>query len=295
MVRGKIIIMNVVSRVLIKSFVTNIFLSIIKIIMGMLGHSHAMIADGFNSLSDLSTDIIAIMGNIMSGKKADKSHPYGYGQIEYLTNIIIGLVIIIMGILLIVNAFSFRYHVTEDIIMYVCIITIVVKILIANYLIENGRILKNSIIISSGYESLMNVLSSFLVLISIVFSKLVGYSEIFKYSDLIGTILVSLIIIYTGMNIFLDNTSCILGKMEDDNEYINKIKKIILADKRVKKIDKLNVIKYGSYYQVELTVIVSNKLKLTDSYKIQRDLRRRLIGKRNKIHYLEIVVNPEGE
>lgn len=285
--------MNAVSNVLVKSFVTNIFLSIVKILMGILGHSHAMVADGFNSLSDLSTDIIAIMGSILSKKNSDKSHPYGYGKIEYLTNIIIGVMIIFMGVLLIINAFNFKYSPSEDIIMYVCIITIVIRVWIANYLIDNGRILDNSIIISSGYESLMNVLSSFLVLITIVLSKLAGYNELFKYSDFIGTILVSVIIIYTGFNIFKENTSCILGKNEDDTDYINKIKKVILADKRVKKIDKLNVIKYGSYYQVNLTVIVSNKIKLTDSYKIQKDLRRKLIGKRYKIHYLEIVVNPE--
>lgn len=285
--------MNAVSNVLIKSFITNIFLSIVKIIMGLLGHSHAMIADGFNSLSDLSTDIIAIMGNILSRKDSNKSHPYGYGKVEYLTNIIIGVMIIIMGLILIINAFSFKYSKVEDIIMYFCIITIVIKVWIANYLIDNGKLLNNSIIISSGYESLMNVLSSFLVLVTIVLSKFTRYSEIFKYSDFVGTILVSVIIIYAGFNILKENTSCILGKNEDDTEYIKRIKKIILSDKRVKKIDKLNVIKYGSYYQVELTVIVSNKLKLIDSYKIQKDLRRKLIGKRHRIHYLEIVVNPE--
>ena len=75
-------------------------------------------------------------------------------------------------------------------------------------------------------------------------------------------------------------------------EYVDKITKIILKDDRIKKIDKLNIIKYGSYYQVELVVLVSDKLKLTDSYKIQKDLRRRLIGKRNRIHHLQIVVNP---
>ncbi len=285
--------MSTVSSVLVKSFITNIFLSILKIMMGVLGHSHAMVADGFNSLSDLSTDIIAIMGNILSKKNSDKSHPYGYGKIEYLTNIIIGIMIIIMGVLLIINAFNFKYSPSEDIIMYICIITIVIKVWIANYLIDNGKILNNSIVISSGYESLVNVLSSFLVLMTIVLSKLTGYGEVFKYSDFIGTILVSLIIIYAGFNIFRENTSCILGKSEDDKEYIEKLRKIVLTDKRVKKIDKLNVIKYGSYYQVELTVLVSNKLKITDSYKIQKDLRRRLIGKRHRIHYLEIVVNPE--
>ena len=284
--------MNSASIVLVKSFITNIFLSIIKIFLGAIGHSHTMIADGFNSLSDLSTDIIAIMGNIFSSKKSDKTHPYGYGKIEYLTNIIIGIMIIIMGILLIINSFNFNYKIPADIIMYVSIITIVVKVLISNYLIEKGKLLNNSIITSSGYESLMNVLSSFIVLVSIVFAKILENSTFYMYSDFIGTILVSLIIIYTGINIFIDNTSCILGKSEDNDEYIEKLRNIILKDKRVKKIDKLNVIKYGSYYQVELTVLVSNKLKLTDSYKIQKDLRRRLIGKRNRIHYIEIIVNP---
>ena len=288
--------MNIASRVLIKSFITNIFLSIVKIFLGTIGHSHAMIADGFNSLSDLSTDIIAIMGNVLSRKKSDKTHPYGYGQMEYLTNIIIGIMIIIMGSLLIINSFNFNYILPDNIIMYVCVITIVVKVLISNYLIDRGRALDNSIVISSGYESLMNVLSSFIVLISIVFSKVLGNTKVYMYSDFIGTILVSIIIIYTGFSIFIQNTSCILGKSEDDNKYIERVKKIILRDKRIKKIDKLNVIKYGSYYQVGLTVLVSNKLKLTDSYKIQKDLRKRLIGRKNKIRYIEIVVNPmEGE
>ena len=142
--------MNAVSNVLVKSFVTNIFLSIVKIMIGILGHSHAMVADGFNSLSDLSTDIIAIMGSILSKKNSDKSHPYGYGKIEYLTNIIIGVMIIFMGVLLIINAFNFKYSPSEDIIMYVCIITIVIRVWIANYLIDNGRILDNSIIYHCG-------------------------------------------------------------------------------------------------------------------------------------------------
>ena len=64
--------MNRVSIALLKSFITNLFLSITKILIGIIGSSQVMIADGFNSLSDLSTDIIAILGNYISRKPADK-------------------------------------------------------------------------------------------------------------------------------------------------------------------------------------------------------------------------------
>ena len=251
-----------------------------------------MIADGFNSLSDLSTDIIAILGNYISRKPADKKHPYGYGQAEYLTNIIIGIVIIFMSITLIINVFSSGIKVPNNIVMYICIITIVIKVIIANYLMDEGYNLKNDILVSSGKESMMNVVSSFFVLITIILALFSKKYPFLKYADLIGTIIVSLIILYTGISILIDSVGSILGKQEDDKEYVDKITKIILKDDRIKKIDKLNIIKYGSYYQVELVVLVSDKLKLTDSYKIQKDLRRRLIGKRNRIHHLQIVVNP---
>lgn len=284
--------MNRVSIALLKSFITNLFLSITKILIGIIGSSQVMIADGFNSLSDLSTDIIAILGNYISRKPADKKHPYGYGQAEYLTNIIIGIVIIFMSITLIINAFSSSITVPNNIVIYICIITIVVKVIIANYLMDEGYNLKNDILVSSGKESMMNVLSSFFALITIILALFSKKYPFLKYADLIGTIIVSLIILYTGINILIDSVGSILGKQEDDKEYVDKITKIILKDDRIKKIDKLNIIKYGSYYQVELVVLVSDKLKLTDSYKIQKDLRKRLIGKRNRIHHLQIVVNP---
>ena len=85
--------MNKITKVLLVSSITNIFLSIIKIIFGFIGKCSSLIADGIHSLSDLSTDVIAIIGNKMSLKPADKEHPFGHGKTEYITSMIIGLII----------------------------------------------------------------------------------------------------------------------------------------------------------------------------------------------------------
>ena len=85
--------MNSVGRVMIKSFFINLFLSIIKLIVGIIYKSYSLIADGVHSFSDLITDIIAIIGSKLSNKPADEKHPYGHGKLEYVTSLIIGLII----------------------------------------------------------------------------------------------------------------------------------------------------------------------------------------------------------
>ena len=88
--------MNKVSKVLLKSFFTNISLSVIKIISGIIGASGALIADGIHSLSDTTTDVFAIIGHKLSTKPANREHPYGHGKIEYITCIIIGFIVMCM-------------------------------------------------------------------------------------------------------------------------------------------------------------------------------------------------------
>ena len=88
-------------KVLYVSFFSNIFLSILKVVVGIIGKSSALISDGIHSFSDLITDVVAIFGNYLSLKPADDKHPYGHGKLEYITSFIIGIVIIIIGLILI--------------------------------------------------------------------------------------------------------------------------------------------------------------------------------------------------
>ena len=117
--------------VLIKSLIVNTILVILKIIFGFVGSSSALIADGFHSLSDLTTDVISIIGLKAATRKADKKHPYGHGKIEYLLCILIGIVIIFLGGTLIIESFTKENNAPKTIVMIVTIITILTKYLIA--------------------------------------------------------------------------------------------------------------------------------------------------------------------
>jgi len=287
--------MNKTTYVLLKSLIVNSVLVLIKLIVGIFGNSRTLIADGIHSFSDLSTDIIAMFGSVISKKPADKRHPFGHGKAEYLTSIIIGSVILVIGINLIINAFSGDIHIPSNIVLYVTIFTIIIKLILALYLLKKGKIYKNNILISSGRESMADVISSIFVIISFIGSKLTNYSEIFRYSDSIGTIIVGLFILYTSYKILKDNITTILGEIEDDNDYINYLKEKILSFPEVMGIENLIVVKYGSYYKVELSIYVQKLTSVSDSNKLTKELEKKLLTKKTKIEYLIISVRPYKE
>lgn len=84
----------------IVGIVTNILLSIIKIISGIISLSIALIADGINNLSDTTSSVITLIGFKLSSKPADKDHPFGHQRIEYITGLIVSVVIMFIGVTL---------------------------------------------------------------------------------------------------------------------------------------------------------------------------------------------------
>ena len=217
--------MNKVTTVLLKSFIVNTVLVFIKFIIGFIGKSNALLADGVHSLSDLATDVVAMVGSKLSDKPADKEHPYGHGRLEYVTSIIIGIVILVLGLVLVFNSGS--NEMPSIIVVYASIVTIVVKFFIAKYLCVMGGKMNNQILISSGKESSMDVISSIVVLISSLLIQFSDKISIFKYTDMISTILIGLFIIKTGISILRLNINLILGEVEADENYLSDVKNII--------------------------------------------------------------------
>lgn len=79
---------------------TNVLLCGLKIVIGLLSSSIAIVADGINNLSDASSSVITLVGFRLAGKPEDDEHPYGHARIEYLTGLIISIIIILVGALL---------------------------------------------------------------------------------------------------------------------------------------------------------------------------------------------------
>ncbi len=284
--------MEITSKIMFVSMFTNIFLSIFKIISGLIFKSSSLIADGIHSFSDLVTDICAIIGAYLSRKPADLKHPYGHGKLEYVTSIIISLVILFLGFTIIYNSVNKEIIIPSIIVVIVSSITIIIKLILSTFLIKMGKKYKNNILISSGYESSTDVISSIVVLLSALLMQFSNALNVLKYSDIVATIIVGLLIVRIGFSILKDNLSIMLGEQEIDEDYINRIKNIINSNDKVKEIDSLILLKYGPYYKLISEISMNPDEKLKSVHDNLDLIEASIKNEDNKIEYITIHVNP---
>ncbi len=282
-----------VDTVLKKSMLVNIILVIFKMAIGYIGNSKAMIADGVNSISDLTTDWIAILGNHISHKPASKKHPFGYGQIEYLTSILVGLFILVMGINLLIQAVNNDISMPSNIVLIVSILVFLVKYSFSYYLLQKGEKSQNNILIASGLESKATAMTTLFVIIAFIFSRLTPYCSIYQYSDNVCTFAIGMYVIFVSFQILKENVIDIIGASEENETIINKIKKKILSYEEIINVNEIHLIKYGSYYSADIEITCKKNMKLKEVNEIVSKLKKRLCSKRNKIRYIKISVIAE--
>lgn len=287
--------MEKATKVLVKSLIVNILLTLTKFVFGLIYKSKVLVADGIHSLSDLATDVVSIYGSKLSLKPADNEHPYGHGKIEYLTSIVIGAVILALALSLLGNSLNAKNTIASNMVLYVTIFTILAKYLISRYILSKGVKYKSNLLIASGKESRSDVISSAIVIITYFLSKLSSYSKIFLYSDTIGTFIIGLIILKTAYRILKENIVSILGEIEQDEEYLDKIREIILENSEVVNIEELNIIKYGHYYQANITINMDSDVTLEDACLVSNRIKKKLINKKTRISYAKISINPYME
>lgn len=282
--------MNITQGALLKSFFVNLFLSIFKIVVGIIGTSSALIADGIHSFSDLATDSVAIFGARYALKPADKEHPFGHGRVEYLTCLVIGVVVLFLGIEIIINAFQDEFIIPASIVIFVSFLTIIMKFILSSYLLKIGNKNNNAILIASGKESSMDVISSIFVLLSSILMQYSSSYPILKYSNQIATIIVGIFIIKTGLDIIKENVSSIIGEQASDR--MDSMRKVLESEACINHIDYFAVIKYGPYFQITGEVSMDEKLPLKEVHEILERVEKNLKEVDKRAMYINIHVNP---
>lgn len=282
--------MSKVTTVMVISFITNSFLSLIKVIFGFVGHSSALIADGIHSFSDLSTDVVAMLGDFFARKPADHKHPYGHGKLEYLTSIFIGFVIIVLGLGIISSSVNRGIIIPNILVIFVSVFTILAKLILSNYILKEGYKIKNNILIASGKESRADVISSVIVLVSIILMQF--DIKIFSYADIVASIIVGLFIIKVGFDILSENISDILGEQETNKDYLDRVSSIIKETVEIKAIDSLVLLKFGSYYKLIGEVSMDGELTLSYAHSLLETIEEKVKLIEPRIRYVTIHINP---
>ena len=279
------------TRTILVSFMTNLFLIVFKTLFGIIGNSGALIADAIHSFSDVSVDLFALIGLKLIKKEADEKHPYGYGKIEYLISLIMGLVITLLGFTIIKESFNKEIVIPSLLVILISMFTIIIKLMLSSYVINKGKEYKNNILISSGSESRSDVISSIVVMLSVILMNFSNKIHFLKYTDIIASILVGLIILNIGLKIIKENVSILLDENENDIYFKTKIAKVFLKEPKVCYIDNIIILKLGPYNKIIVKVSMDYKITLLEAQTRIDKIKRELLNM-DKIKYVIIDISP---
>jgi cation diffusion facilitator family transporter len=200
--------------------ICNIVLFTIKLITGLLVNSISITADAFNNLSDLGTNMVSFIGFTLADKPADKDHPFGHGRSEYVSAMIISIIILIFSYELVKSSIGriinpqpviFRWYVIA-----ILIISILVKLWMAFFNKELNKKIDSHNLDAIFVDSVADVLATSVVLLSFVVSKYTAFSF-----DGIAGVLVGLFIGYNGITILKETLNAIIGSPPKAEEYYN--------------------------------------------------------------------------
>lgn len=223
--------------------ISNLILCIMKILIGLVSKSIAIVADGINNLADASSSIITLIGFKLSSAPEDEEHPYGHARIEYLTGLFISIFIIIIGVQLLKTSVDKILNPEPITSGYVTIAVLILAILIklwqAIFNMSIGKKINSVTLLATGADSRNDVISTTAVLISILIGKFTGV----QIDGYMGC-LVALFIIWSGIQLVRETSSPLLGEAPDQ-ELVNSIIKAVEKEPAVLGIHDLMVHNYG--------------------------------------------------
>ncbi|MFZ5988111.1 MAG: cation diffusion facilitator family transporter [Bacillota bacterium] len=276
-------------RIAILGIAANVILLILKLFIGFISRSQAMIADGFNSAGDVFASAITLAGNKIASQPEDHDHPYGHGKAEYIFSMVISFSLFLVAYKIfrssldsILNRQGFVFSIY---LVAVAVITIVLKFGLFIYTRGAGKKTENLLILANSEDHRNDVFITSSTLLGIIF----GYFGIFWVDGVVG-IGISLWIAFTGIKIFL---SCYKVLMDTDIDKVLKadVIKAIESIKGVEHVDDVKAKPVGVSFIVIVKVSVPGDMTVQEGHSIAARIKEKLKGFKN-VSDVIVHVNP---
>ena len=268
------------ASVLIFSMISNLVVSIFKIVGGVLFQFSSLLADGLQTFSDFVTDIVSFLGAKFSMKQPTKSHPFGFGKVEYLTNLFVGVLLLLLSIFIIVNGIFSTWHIPDILVLWLLLICFGIKLVVIFYLYYVGKKINSQLLITSFSESKMDLYSSLGVIVATILLQFSRDIYVLRYIDVIVGVIIGFLVLKTSFEILIENYMNLIGKVEVDSKLSKEIEEFILNIPGVKKV-KLFLIRYGKYYKLQMIVEMDSRLTLRQVTNLEEKIKKSVVKHRN--------------
>ena len=266
----------------IVGIIINSLLFAVKLFVGMISGSVAIMADSFNNLSDASSCIITIIGFKLSSMPADKEHPFGHGRLEYISALIVAFMVMVVGLQFVKTSFERIFNpseITFEIIPFILLlISILFKVFLAMFNGSLGKKIESSALKASAFDSIGDVITTSVVALSFLASK---FTKI-PIDGYIGLI-VSLIILYSSFSLIKETLNPLIGEAPDE-KLVAGINEGVMAFDHIIGVHDLMIHNYGpGKIMASIHAEVPANLDLITVHEVIDDAEKKLSSKFNII------------
>ena len=264
----------------------NIVLACVKIVTGVIGASHALVADGVHSLGDLLVDALVLVAAKYGAQAPDFEHPYGHARIETVANLGLALALVLTGMSIVYESGRYFWLSTvpkppAPFVVWIALASLIVNEIIYRYMLAVGRRVQSDLLIASAMHNRSDVLAALIVFIGLVGSRL-GY----PYLDSVAAIVVGLLIIQMGGKIAKHSLTELIDTGLN-NDTIKQVYQTILRVPGVKAVHDLRSRRMAGRALIEVHIIVDAFITVSEGHHISEKVTTAL---QNNIASLDNVI-----
>ena len=272
----------------------NIFLATGQIVLGVIGHSQALIADGIHTISDFFTDLMVLVAVSQGAKVADDDHPYGHWRIETAFTVVLGVTLIIVGLGIASSAGVRLYsgeglEIPSSFTLAMVITTIFSKEAMYRYTLRVATQVQSELLKANAWHHRSDAISSLIVLIGIS-----GSIAGFVYLDAVAAIGVALMVIHIGWKLSWNATKELIDTGLDP-EAIKLLRKTILSVDGVVALHELRTRRMAGVALVDVHIQVPDKISVSEGHHISETVRSTLIDEIDMVSDVLVHIDPEDD
>ena len=289
-----------IRRVTVVGAIVNIFLTIFKIIAGVLGRSAAMVADGIHSLSDLLSDIVVLVFTHISSKGKDKNHSFGHGKFETMATLIVSVILVAVGAKLMADGVASIIGVMNgnsiplpgSIALWAAIGSIIIKEILYHATIRTARRTNSPVVLANAWHHRSDALSSIGALTGIAGAMILG--EKWTILDPIASCCISIAIIVVAVKMSLPSLAELLETSLPE-EIEKDIISIANSVQGVENIHELKTRRNGISYIIDAHIVVDPHISVTEAHNIATDVENALKEKYGNETQINIHIEPDQD
>ncbi len=281
------------TRVTVVGAIVNFVLAIFKVIIGTVGHSHALVVDGIHSFSDLISDALVVYAAKHGNQSPDDDHPYGHARIETAFAAVFGGILIAVGIGIVVDALerltSGEIVTPQSITIWVALLSVLSKEALYRYTIVYANRFKSSILKANAWHHRSDSVSSIVVLVGIV-GSILG----FPYLDAAAAVIVSMMIAKIGWEIAKESIEQLVDKGLDPDK-VKSISARIAEISGVRNMHMLRTRHMGAEALLDVHVEVAPQLSVSEGHRISDEVSKELTREFSDISQVLVHIDPEND